>query len=54
MRDTSWSRSLDVIELTVHELVLPGSILSNGDISHVINKGHAWSVAILCHEPGHW
>lgn len=50
MRVTGQSPSWDVIELSVQELSLPGLILSNGDISHVINKGHDWSVAITCPE----
>lgn len=51
MRVTGQSPSWDVKELSVRELSLPGLILSNGDISHVINKGRDWSVAIMCPEP---
>lgn len=36
MRDTSRSRSSNVIELTVRELILPGLIFSNGGVSHVM------------------
>lgn len=52
MRVTSQSPSWGVTELSVRELSLPGLILSDGDISHVINKGRDWSVAIMCSEPG--
>lgn len=52
MRVTSQSPSWGVTELSVRELSLPGLILSDGDISHVRNKGRDWSVAIMCPEPG--
>lgn len=51
MRVTSQSPSWGVTELSVRELSLPGLILSDGDISHVIKKGRDRSVAIMCPEP---
>lgn len=53
MMATSQSRSSDILELAVWDLMLPELMLSSEDVSHVIKNGDDWSVAIMCHEPGH-